>query len=740
MTSRHGPNETPPSPGKTGRILKIVAISFLVVLAIAGTGVYFAVRSIRAVDLRAYLQTQTSALIGRDLAIDGELRLRIFSFQPGILADDVRLSNAAWGSQRDMMRVKRLDAEIDLLALITGTIRIDRFNLLQPEVLVETNRQGLGNWVFEQRRAQPVPAAPHTKRFALDIREVGVVNGHVIFRNGVNGREQRFDLASLNIRSGAAKELLSIDLASTVNDLPVTLTGCVGSLVDFAESRQPLPLQFAAQVGDARVTLTGAVADPLKLAGVDVRVTAEGDEFAETARNFGIVVPAFGRYRLSGRLSGSAHSLAASDVLLVVGDPEHTGARLQGAVRDVFGPVGADFVVSARVAGLKGLPYFTGLTLPAPSVLKLQARVIQSREGYAIRDFAVSLGNSRLSGTAAITRRAPRLKLTAQLGGPLLDLHELIPLPPSGAAPEPSPKDERLFSDKPLSLGWLNAIDLDLNLSIERLMRRNGNELHAVNAHVVLADGKFSLDPLRMMLSPDGNALSVRLRAGATPAGKLDVRATLQGAAIELARLLALADKTAGISGARTDVAFDVHATGGSVRELMAGLNGEARFVVGAGRLDGRTLYLGTNLLTEFFKLANPFSKDETYTELKCAVVRLPVQDGLVTVDRSIALEMSKVNIVASGIIDLRRETIELYASTQARKGLGLSTKVTNMFKIQGALGAPSLGVSGEGALRSSVSVGVAVGTVGLSLLAERLMLEDSHPCRTALGPSPASN
>ena len=161
---------------------------------------------------------------------------------------------------------------------------------------------------------------------------------------------------------------------------------------------------------------------------------------------------------------------------------------------------------------------------------------------------------------------------------------------------------------------------------------------------------------------------------------------------------------------------------------------------MGKGRLDGRTLYLGTNLLTEFFKLANPFSKDEPYTELECAVVRLPVQDGIVTVDRSIALELSNVNIVASGIIDLRNETIELRARMQARKGLGLSTEVANMFEIQGTLGAPSLGVSGEGALRSGVSVGVAVGTVGLSLLAERLMLADSHPCRTALGSSPASN
>jgi hypothetical protein len=173
----------------------------------------------------------------------------------------------------------------------------------------------------------------------------------------------------------------------------------------------------------------------------------------------------------------------------------------------------------------------------------------------------------------------------------------------------------------------------------------------------------------------------------------------------------------------------------------MAGLNGEARFVVGAGQVDERTIGRGADLLTRFFMLAYPFAKEKSYTPLECAVVRLPVRDGIVTVNRSIALVTEKVSIVASGIIDLRHETIELHARTQARRGLGLGTgKLTNMYQIQGALGAPSLGLSGKGALSSGMSTGAAVGTAGVSLLVERLLLTDRHPCRTALEPPSASN
>jgi uncharacterized protein involved in outer membrane biogenesis len=739
MRSRRRHTQPRRPPGSTGRILKIGAAGLLVVLVVAMAAVYVASRAISVEYLRAFLQTETSALIGRELTIAGELRLNIFSLRPGVQADDVRLGNAAWSSQRDMVHVSRLDVEIDLLALFAGTIRIDRFNLLQPEILIETDRQGRGNWVFEERRVTSAAPGADVPPYALDIREVRVANGRVLYRNGATGRAHQFDLARLKIRSPTAEDPLSIDLAATVNGRSFTLVGSVGSLVDLHVRRQPLPLEFTARAGEARATLTGAVAQPFELAGIDVRVLAEGDEFAEFLRYAGIETPALGRYRLSGRLSGSARALAARDVELVVGDPERTGARLQGEIRDVLGLAGVDFIVSARVADPKTFGKYAWPTAPALPPLKLQGRVTQSRTGYAIRDLNVRFGESSLTGTAAIAPRTPRLKLTAQLAGPLVDLHELVPW--LGAEPPVSKKkDERLFSDEPLSLGWFGAIDLDLKLQARRLVRAVGKELYAVNAHLVLADGKLFVDPLRLKLSPDGNALSVRLRAHATPAGKLDVHASARGAAIELAHLRALVGNTASVSGAPTDVKLDVHATGGSVRELMAGLNGEAVLVVGAGRLEERSLDWGSDLLTRFFILANPFAKDKPYTALECAVVRLPASDGVVTVNRSIALETEKVSIVASGIVDLRRETIELYAQTRAREGLGLgSGTLANMYQIEGALAAPSLGLSGKGLRETGISAGAAVGTAGVSLLVERLLLTDREPCRTALGPASVS-
>jgi uncharacterized protein involved in outer membrane biogenesis len=733
MTTRDQSPPAGPVTAKVRRILKLAVIGVLALLGTAVIGVYLAVRSISVDDLRTYLESQTRILIGRELVIDGELRLRIFSLRPAIQAGDVRVRNAAWGSQRDMLRVRRLDAEFDLLALVTGTLRMNRFNLLQPEVLLETNRQGHGNWAFDQPPSSTEPERSQTERLALDIREVLIENGHLLFRNGANGSEYRFALTRLSLRSRVPGDPLSIVLAASVNDHPFALSGQVGPLATFVTSGKLLPLEFAGQMGSARVTIKGVVAQPRKLDGVDVFVTAEGGDLADVFRAFGVEAPPLGRYRLNGKLIGSVQSLAAREMTLVVGDPEHNGARLQGTIRNVIGPVGVDVAVSARIAEPGRWPALAGRTVP---VLDLKGRLTQTRDGYAIRDTVVTLGNSRLTGSVAVVLRAPRVKLTAQFSSPMLDMREWVSPPATDTEPKRPQADQHLFSDRPLPLDWLNAFNLDLQFQAERLVWHSDQVLHALHAHAVVADGQLSLSPLLVKLVPDGESLSIGLQVATTPAGKYDVQASVQATAIELTKLLALTGTTAGITGARTDVALALRATGVSMRDLMAGLNGEARIVVGAARLDGRTLYLGTNLLTELFMRANPFSKNEPYTELGCAVIRLPVRDGHVIVDRSVALEMPKANIVASGIIDLQHEDVELHFRSQARQGLGLSTEVSNMFMIRGALAAPSIGVSGKGALRSGVTVGVAVGTAGVSLLVERLMLADRHPCRTALSPA----
>ena len=63
---------------------------------------------------------------GRDLTIGGEMSLSLFP-SIALAADDVRLSNAPGAEAPDMVSVKQIRLELQLLPLIGGTVRLDRW-------------------------------------------------------------------------------------------------------------------------------------------------------------------------------------------------------------------------------------------------------------------------------------------------------------------------------------------------------------------------------------------------------------------------------------------------------------------------------------------------------------------------------------------------------------------------------------------------------------------------------------
>ena len=82
------------------------------------------------------------------------------------------------------------------------------------------------------------------------------------------------------------------------------------------------------------------------------------------------------------------------------------------------------------------------------------------------------------------------------------------------------------------------------------------------------------------------------------------------------------------------------------------------------------------NLDTAFDQLAkvtNPFHDKDPTTELKCAVIRLPLADGIARIDRSVAAETQKLGLSVSGTLDLRNESVDLTFRPRLREG-SLST------------------------------------------------------------------
>src|SRR5690242_8537600 len=101
-----------------------------IILAVAGgvtalvlIGAAIAVATVDLHTLVGPVQTRIKSATGRDLAINGPIDLKL-SLEPKIVFNDVTFGNAAGSTIAEMVRAKRIEAQVALLPLLSRRFEV----------------------------------------------------------------------------------------------------------------------------------------------------------------------------------------------------------------------------------------------------------------------------------------------------------------------------------------------------------------------------------------------------------------------------------------------------------------------------------------------------------------------------------------------------------------------------------------------------------------------------------------
>lgn len=753
--------EVPPGPSNgrvpAVRILEARAMRLrtILVVAVGLVLILVAIVAVRSIDFDRYkglVADRVKAATGRELKIAGKLGLEI-GFSPAVVVEDVSFANAPWGSRPEMVKVRRFELEVALVPLIFRDIRIKRLVLVQPDILLETDAKGIGNWspggaALPQAPAAAKPGEAKGGLAGLAVERVRIEKGSLTYRDGKTRRATSLVLDRLDLQAKDATSPLAIDLAAACNGKVFSLAGTAGPLSELQAPSRPYPVKLSLKAGGATVEIDGTIAKPMEAAGIDLKVTAKGDELAEAALLADQKVPALGPFSVMARLTGSPEALSVSGIDASVGRADQVLVKATGAVKDALHARGIDLAVAVESKEPRSAVKAFGLDLPPMPPLSAAARIQDAQGAYAFEDLKSSIGKSNLTGSGAVWIGGPRPRAKAQLASGLLDLAELFPSEATGKAgaagvqkSRQSGADRWVFPADPLPLGGLKAADADLVIKVDRLILPNRLTVEAVAAHLVLSGGRLEVQPLGLRIGGGSAAGQVALDASAGEAATLVARIDAKG--IDLGQALKQMGNPDLVTETKTDLSLNVRGTGGSVRDLMAGLNGDVLLVLGEGRVHSSFVeWLGADLLTQVVEKLNPFGKRDPYTELKCGVVRFAAKDGIASTDKGIAFETTKMTVVSSGTVNLKTEAIDFSLRPEAKQVVGIGAgELFKLLRVRGTLAEPKVGVDELGVGKTALSIGAAVATGGLSFLAEALakrVMADPRPCETAKGKTPA--
>lgn len=753
------------------------ATGLKIVFGLIATVAIAVVVVVNAIDLnhyRGFITAKVEEATGRHMTIDGKVSLRL-SLSPAAVMEGVKFANAPWGSRPEMATVKRFEAEVALLPLLSGKVEVRRLILVEPDILLETDAAGRNNWTLAKPAAKTTEAAPAGGKPAggaaaaaatphLAIDEIRIEKAAFAVRDGATKetRTVRIDRLSAETKSFATPIVLS--MTGAVGKVALELKGTVGA-VDTLMDNKPFPVDLGLKAVGAEATVKGRIDKPMDGTGIDLAITLRGAEaarLAELADAVGVArpaVPALGPFDVAGRLQGSGAALRLADLKASAGRKELVQITAAGSVADVAAGRGLDLKVALVGDDVAGAARAAGADVGKVPPVKLEGRLTDTRAGaYSLANLALAVGRSQAKGSVAFTPGSPPA-LTADIEASQLDLADFAP-PATGkdaqaadkgndakaAAPDrgragKAPAGNRVFSDEPLPFDGLKAVNADVRLRADELVLKRST-VKGVDLKASLKGGRLAVDTLKGDVA--GGAVSAQ-GAVEPAAGGPAVRARIDAQNVDLGRLLRELDAGEAFTGGPTNVAANLTAKGGSVRALMAGLSGDLTTSVGPGKLNNRQADLsGADLLGELMRVLNPAAKREDTTEVQCVVARATVKDGMATIDRGLAAETPRTTVAGSGTVNLKSEEIDLAIRPAPRGGVGLSAgTVANLLRLRGTLGAPRVALDEGETAKTVAKIGAAAATGGLSAVLGSLVVDnataDPTPCATALGKKPAT-
>ncbi len=290
--------------------------------------------------LRGPIGSWASAKYDREIELNGDLDVNLFSWTPSAQVRELRVGGPDWALEKDTLKVADLQVSIRLGALLAGRIEMPSLIITRPEVVLIATEDGRRSWVLDPSRA--------------DDRGMNIplINHLVIHDGTLSLDEQRRDMtlmATVSAREGTDGQAgFHLDGRGTMNGTPLRLEVRGGPFINIRRDR---PYAFKAELLGVGSTLIadGSITRPFDLGQFTATLSLQGRDMADLYLLTGITTPNTPPYRLTGTLtrddalftfndfSGRVGSSDLSGDLKVdkVGDRRRVDAVLQSRLLDI---------------------------------------------------------------------------------------------------------------------------------------------------------------------------------------------------------------------------------------------------------------------------------------------------------------------------------------------------------------------------------------------------------------------
>jgi AsmA protein len=640
-------SEPPPQSRRGAGRYVLFTVAGLLALVVVAVAVLVALPP--ASLLTPIIVKTMAAQTGRDLKVG----TASYAFRPDFVLhfENMTLSNPPGMPGPDLLKADALDARIDLISLVKGTVTVTDLTITQPVLTLHKDASGKANWAL--------PSPNQNVRIA----QLSLLTGTISYQDEQAGQS----LQITNVAGSLSQK--SAALAAKIS----------GATVWRAE-----PIKVNIDIDDVQAIAAGGTTN----------VVADVSSKHVTANLTGSVSPA-NKGRLQGAFTASTPSPA--ELARWLGSAPVTGVRLSAA--SLNGQIDATpthIAVQKTQLTLNGANSAWDVQLDLTAKPKLTGTI-----DAPLLDLTVLSGTSapaRLA-TEALASAPPPIKVVPayeSLAADLDKLNEQLGSAPAGLAPQATASvAPSLWSADAVDLGALSAIDMDVKAQAARVHLGRLDATSGVLA-VAVKDGKLDLSIQQLELDKGHITGRVQLE-GAQQSQPAQTAITLGVDNVPIESFLKEFSASSPLTGA-TKLDVSASGKGRTQRDLVGSLTGKASFAISRGAISG------FDLRTMILQWWRSWSFDSSRkTEFSVLQGNYDIRQGDLRSVSDLAFRGKDVDISSSGNINLATGAVDQSVRLQLTPP---PTHLPIPLKVSGTLSAPSVGLDWASIFSSPGTVG----------------------------------
>lgn len=324
--------------------------------------------------LRGYISDKVTEKTGRALTISGNLDVDFLPFPARIHVEQLRLSNATWGTDETMLDIQQLDFSISLLSLLKGDIVLPEVSLTGAHILLEKSADGKRNWILRKQQ-NPDDKAPRIGRLSVD-------TSTFIFRDPSIKTDLRVNVFPVLASQDARQSSIQFSAQGKFKGQTLKAHGQAGKILSLLDQSTPYPIKADIQISATHALIDGTVTGLSTLAAVNMQTDVRGNDLSALYPLIAIPLPPTPPYKIAGRLIYKNNVWYMNNFSGKVGDSDLGGdfsVDIGGQKPFLRGDVISRKLDIDDLGGFIGAPPETGAGETASTAQKIASRALERR-------------------------------------------------------------------------------------------------------------------------------------------------------------------------------------------------------------------------------------------------------------------------------------------------------------------------------------------------------------------------